>query len=103
MNNTRRIAIKRVHILFSLAKEVFHRDPQLAQYYVEAARKIAMATRLKLPEEYRHYICRHCKSFILPGVNCRVRIQSRRQSHVVITCFNCGKHSRIPLRSRKSQ
>ena len=100
---TKQIAMNRVHTLFRLAKEVIHKDPQLAQHYVKVARKIAMATRLRLPKEYRRHICRHCKSFILPGVNCRVRIQSRRESHVVITCFNCGNHSRIPLKSRKEQ
>jgi len=99
MSTTRQIAMNRVHTLFRLAKEVVHEDPELAQHYVEVARKIAMAMRMRLPKEYKRHICGHCKSFILPGVNCRVRIQQKREPHVVITCFNCGKHSRIPLRS----
>jgi len=103
MNTTRQLAMSRVHTLFRLAKEVIREDPQLAQHYVKVARKIAMTTRLRLPKEYKRHICRHCKSFILPGVNCRVRIQHKREPHVVITCFNCGKHSRIPLKSRTEQ
>ena len=103
MNTTRRIALQRIHILFRLAKKTIHEDPQLAQRYVKVARKIAMATKLRLPREYRQLVCRHCKSFILPGVNSRVRIQQRREPHMVVTCFNCGKHSRIPLRSRKEK
>jgi len=102
MSTTKQIAMNRVDTLFRLAKEVIHKDPGLAQHYVRVARKIAMAVRLKLPKEYRRQICRHCKSFILPNVNCRVRIQPKREPHVVITCFNCGKHSRIPLKSRKN-
>jgi len=103
MNATKRIALQRVHILFRLATEVVHEDPELAQRYVKIARKIAMRTKLRLPREYRRLVCRHCKSFILPGVNCRVRIQSRREPHVVITCLNCGKHSRMPLKGREKQ
>jgi len=103
MSVTKQIAISRVHTLFRLAKENIHKDPELAQHYVRVARKIAMAMRLRLPKEYRRLLCRHCKSFILPGVNCRVRIQQKRESHIVITCFNCGKYSRIPLKSRKTR
>jgi ribonuclease P protein subunit RPR2 len=102
MNSTKRIALKRVHTLFGLAKETIHEDPELAQRYVQIARKIAMRTKLRLPKEYRSLICRHCKSFILPGVNCRVRIQQRREPHMVITCLNCGKHTRIPLKGEEN-
>ncbi|KPV61827.1 MAG: Ribonuclease P protein component 4 [Candidatus Bathyarchaeota archaeon BA1] len=100
MSSKREIALQRVHILFREAKKTVHKDPQLAQRYVEIARRIATSTRLRLPREYRRMICRHCKSFILPGVNCRVRIQPRREPHVVVTCLHCGKHTRMPLRSR---
>jgi len=103
MNATRRIALQRIHVLFRLARDTIHEDPPLAQRYVKVARKIAMATKMRLPKEYRQLICRHCKGFILPGVNCRVRIQHRREPHMVVTCFNCGKHSRIPLKSRKKK
>jgi len=98
---TKRIARERVHILFKLAREAIHRHPDLAQKYVRTARKIAMAARIKLPREYRRQVCRKCKSFILPGVNCRVRIQPRREPHIVITCLECGKHMRIPLKGGK--
>lgn len=103
MSSTRQIALQRVHKLFSLAKEVIHENPELAQRYIKIARKIAMRTRLRLPKEYRSLVCRECKRFILPGVNCRVRIQQRRESHMVITCLNCGGHSRIPLKGREKQ
>lgn len=96
--SSRGIALRCIRRLFRLAREVVHEDRDLAQRYVDIARKVAMAVRLRLPREYRHQICRRCKSFILPGVNCRVRIRQRRESHVVITCLNCGKQMRIPLR-----
>lgn len=101
MNKTKHIAMERVHILFRMAKEAIHEEPRLAQRYVEIARRVAMRTRLRLPVEYRRLICRHCKGFVYPGVNCRVRIQQRREPHMVITCLNCGKHMRIPLRKKE--
>jgi ribonuclease P protein subunit RPR2 len=103
MNSTKQIALQRVHTLFHLAKEAIHEDPELAQRYVKIARRIAMKTKLRLPKEYRSLICRHCKSFIYPGVNCRIRIQQKREPHMVITCMNCGKHTRLPLRKREKK
>jgi len=93
----KRIALQRIRTLFHLARETIRENPVLAQRYVDIARKVAMAAKVRLPREYRRQVCRHCKSFILPGVNCRMRIKQRRESHVVITCLNCGGQMRIPL------
>ncbi len=99
----RNIALLRIEKLFNLAREVIHTDPTLAQRYVHIARKVAMAARVRLPQEYRQQVCRTCKSFILPGVNCRVRIRQKREPHIVITCLDCGEQMRIPLKKRKEQ
>jgi len=100
---TKRIAVHRVQTLLHLANEIFNEDPSLAQRYVDIAGKIAMATKIRLPKEHRLRVCRHCKSFILPGVNCRVRVRQRREPHLVITCLNCGKQMRIPLKKKKGK
>jgi len=97
----KRIALRRIHRLFNLALEMIHEDPELAQRYVEIARRIAMRAQVRLPRQYRRLVCRHCKGFIVPGVNCRVRLQPRREPHVVITCLRCGGHMRIPLKPKK--
>ncbi|MEM1563533.1 MAG: ribonuclease P [Candidatus Bathyarchaeia archaeon] len=102
-NTTRYIARQRIQTLFRLAKEIYHDDPLLAQRYVDIARRVAMAAKIRLPKEYRRMVCRHCKSFILPGVSCRVRIKQRREPHVVITCLKCGKHMRIPLQRKREE
>ena len=98
--DTKRIAKQRIKTLFSLAKETMHEDSALAQRYIDIAKKIAMSAKTTLPTEYRRQICRHCKSFIYPGVNCRVRVQRAREPHVAITCLACGETTRILLRSR---
>ena len=101
--STKRIAMQRIQALFRLAKETFNENPSLAQRYVDLARKIAMAAKVRLPREYKRQVCRHCKSFILPSVNCRVRIKQQREPHIVITCLNCGKQMRMPLRHKKGK
>jgi len=100
-DDVRAIARQRISTLFSLAKQTYHEDPALAQRYVDMARRIAMAAKLRLPAEYRRQVCRHCKTFILPGINCRVRTKKRREPHIVITCLNCGHHTRILLTERE--
>jgi len=100
-DNIRSIARQRVQTLFDLARETLYQDPASAQRYVNIARRIAMAAKIRLPTQYRRQICRNCKSFIRPGVNCRVRIKQLREPHVAITCLNCGKQMRIPLSKRK--
>lgn len=101
--DTRRIAKQRIRILFELAHKTLHENPDLAQRYVDTARRIAMAAKICLPAEYKRQICKHCKSFILPGVNCKVRLQQRREPHVVITCLKCGGHTRIPTARRQEK
>jgi len=97
----RRIASERVKLLFKMAEETISVDPELAQRYASIARELEMHCKVKRPAEYRHTICKHCKKLIIPGANCRVRLQRHREPHVVITCQNCGGHMRIPIRRLK--
>ncbi len=99
----KKIAFQRTQRLFQLAKKVICENEELAQRYAAMARKIAMAARVRIPHEYRRQICRHCKRFILPGVNCRVRIQQKREPHVTVTCSYCGKHMRFPMKNKKRE
>jgi ribonuclease P protein subunit RPR2 len=101
--STKHLAMQRVQTLFRLAKETFSENPSLAQHYVDTARKIAMAAKVRLPTKYRRQVCKHCKSFILPGVNCRVRMKQQREPHVVITCLNCGKQTRLPMKKKEEK
>ena len=101
--DVRRIAYERIRMLFAAAKQVVHERPDLADRYVDIARRIAMKARIHLPKEYRLLVCRRCKKFILPGVSCRVRIQPQREAHITITCLRCGNHVRIPYKRRKKK
>lgn len=97
----KKIALSRIERLFDLAINMLSERPDLSQRYIEIARRISMRTRVRIPREKRMLICRHCKRLIFPGVSSRVRLQHRREPHIVITCLYCGKYMRRPLRRRK--
>ena len=94
----KKIAVERISILFGRARKIFGTDPELAQRYVDLARKIGMRYKVRIPVQFRGMICKKCKGFIVPGKNCRVRIRQEREPHVVITCLNCNGRTRIPLK-----
>ncbi|MEM2927157.1 MAG: ribonuclease P protein component 4 [Candidatus Bathyarchaeia archaeon] len=87
--------------LFELAVKVFPKNRSLAQRYVEIARRIGMRYKVRLPKTCRRLLCRGCKGLMLPGQNCRVRLRSKGEPHVVITCLTCGRITRIPLRAKR--
>jgi ribonuclease P protein subunit RPR2 len=84
-----------------LAREVFHRDAALAKRYVELARRIAMRYNVRFPLKWKRFFCKSCGSFLVPGVNLRVRCTKQR---VVMTCLECGRVRRIPyVREKKAR
>lgn len=99
-SGTKQIAKQRMHILFQQAEDVYRTNPKLASRYIEVARKIGMAAKIRLPTEYKRRICRKCDALLVPGNNCRVRIKQRREPHLVTTCLVCGNQTRMLLRRK---
>jgi ribonuclease P protein subunit RPR2 len=102
-SNAKQIARQRIQVLFQQAKKVYRDNPQLSSRYVETARKIAMAAKIRLPTMHRRQICKNCNMLLVQGDNCRVRIKQKREPHIVITCLNCGHKTRILLRKKKEK
>jgi len=99
--SVKQIAQQRIDTLFTQAEAIGKTNPQLVSQYVKAAQKVAMAARFSLPPKYKRRICKHCNTLLITGFNCRVRIQQKREPHIVATCLNCGYHLRIPIRKKK--
>jgi ribonuclease P protein subunit RPR2 len=93
------IAKQRVMDLFKQADEVFSDNKALANRYVKVARDIAMSVKLKMPREIKRKYCKHCYSYLKPGVNSRVRM---RPGKIVIACLNCKKFMRIVTKPKKN-
>lgn len=94
MRERQRIAIERIHRLFSEAEKMAKENRmELCRRYVEIARKISMKYLVRIPRVYRLRYCKKCLSYLVPGKNCRIRLKKRK---VVLTCLNCGNKKRYP-------
>ena len=89
-------ARERILDLMDRADAKFSEDPALSQYYIELARKLAMATKITIPREMKRRICHHCKHWLVPGKNVRYRITHRKNygSYITVTCLECGHITR---------
>jgi ribonuclease P protein subunit RPR2 len=90
------IARERIDILLDQAKEILPRNPDLSERYVELARKISTRTKVRIPREKKHYLCKNCGQPLVLGKNARVRL-SPGNSRIIITCLNCGTLRRYPF------
>ena len=89
------IALQRIITLFQQAENVFQKNKALADRYVSLARKIAMKVHAQIPRELKRRFCKHCYAYLKPGVNARIRT---REGKVIISCLECKKFTRIPIR-----
>ena len=90
------IARERIDILLDQAKETLSHSPDLSKRYVELARKISTRTKVRIPREKKHYLCKACGMPLVLGKNARVRLHPGN-SRIIITCLNCGTIRRYPF------
>ncbi|MHC1592020.1 MAG: ribonuclease P protein component 4 [Candidatus Helarchaeales archaeon] len=92
------IGEKRIKYLYELADRTIGTNLALAQDYARLARRIALRLDLKIPKIYSMRTCNHCKSFLKPGINCRVRTRSKPYPHLTVFCYHCRRFMRKPLK-----
>jgi len=87
------MAYQRIIRLFELARTEFEKHPDYSNRYVQLARKIGMRYRVRMPQELKRQICKHCHAYLVQGVTARTRLQG---THITTTCTVCGKQMRLP-------
>ncbi|MCF2140116.1 MAG: hypothetical protein K9W44_08690 [Candidatus Lokiarchaeota archaeon] len=89
-------ALERIHELVKMADEIFPENSMLAHRYIQLARKLAMATKIRFPLEYHHKVCHSCKHWLRIGYNVRYRIGHIKNyaSYLTVTCLDCGHTTR---------
>ena len=95
------LAVKRLHILYDLAKSEFFDHRERSHRYAYLARKLAMRARVKLPTNFKRQICKHCHKFITIGFNARMRLRPKRMPHIALTCLECNHVMRFPYLREK--
>ena len=88
----KKLALNEIDSLFKQAREVFDKKPELANKYVQKARKTALKYKVKLPLQLKRSICKNCYGFLVPGKNLRVRTH---KGHMVYCCLKCKGFMRI--------
>ncbi len=90
------IASRRIKTLFALAEHhALSGQMQRAHRYVQLARKLSMRHLVPIPRYEKRRFCTHCYHYLVPSVNCRVRLN---RGHLAIFCYNCQQYTRIPLK-----
>ncbi len=87
------MANQRIIRLFELARDEYEKHPDRSDRYVQLARKIGMRYRVRMPQELKSQICKHCHAYLVQGVTARTRLQG---THISTTCTSCGKQMRMP-------
>ncbi|MHA1303273.1 MAG: ribonuclease P protein component 4 [Candidatus Heimdallarchaeaceae archaeon] len=95
-----KLILEQVVYLLEKADEVIKKDIELAQNYAQQARRIQIKTRINFPTKWKKRFCKHCKTFLHPGINCRIRLSSSNKV-IVIKCGHCNKFTRIPYYKAK--
>jgi len=90
-----KVAKNRIKFLFQHAKEVFRQDSSLADKYVKMARRIAMKYKIRLPSSIKKRFCKHCRRYLVPGINSRVRLHKHR---LIYYCMGCRHYMRFPVK-----
>ena len=90
------IAKNRINKLFVMAEHcAISGKRNLADRYVEIARKISMKYLVPIPKQFKRSFCKHCYSYLLSDSTCRIRIHHGK---LVVYCYNCKKYTRFPLK-----
>lgn len=92
----KQIAQRRIITLFEIAQtNAEAKRFDLADRNIDIARRLSMRYLTPIPNEFKKRFCKHCYSYLIPSINCRVRIH---HSKTIIYCKNCNKFTRIPIK-----
>ncbi|MBI2557741.1 ribonuclease P [Candidatus Woesearchaeota archaeon] len=90
-----KIAKERIKLMFELAKDNLRKDSRISDKYVKMARRIAMKHKIRLPSSLKKRFCKNCHKYLVPSVNCRIRIHKHR---LIYYCLSCKHYMRHPIK-----
>ena len=85
-------AVKSIVEFIDNASKIFKNDKAVANKIVKKARRVAMKNRVKLPSDVKRRICKHCKSLLVQGDNCRVRLNA---GNLIYYCKECKRYTKF--------
>ena len=99
MSNKNKDALTRMNYLYQLAYEALKLNNQpLARFYIYTMKGISKRLVIKLDKSIKTTICKHCDLLLVPGITMKVRVSSKRETHIVETCLYCNNQKRYLAR-----
>ncbi len=89
------VAHERIDTLLHQAEAILSQDVELSKRYVGLAKKISKRTKVRIPQEKKHYLCKKCGQPLVPGKNARIRLRPAN-SRIIFSCLGCGAIRRYP-------
>ena len=80
------------------AKENTEQSRALEKRYVRLAQRISAHYKVKIPAKLKNRICKKCGNFLVPGVNCKVRISRLSGKKLLIYICECGAKTKVVLK-----
>lgn len=98
-DDAKKIALDHIRHLFAEAEKA--KTQELADRYVQLARKMQMKHKVRMPSELKKRFCKHCLTYFVHGKNVRVR---SARGKMVYYCLSCKKYMRHPyLKEKKAR
>jgi ribonuclease P protein subunit RPR2 len=98
----RKIALERIRVLLALAEartvENSKESRRLAKRYTDIARKISSHYKVTIPKDLKYRVCSGCGNFLVPGINCTVRLASSH-GYIAYSC-ECGNERHFLYKTR---
>ncbi|MEM3712370.1 MAG: hypothetical protein QXR97_02385 [Thermoproteota archaeon] len=95
------IARERIDILIRMALDTASENINYAEAYVKLAWRIAERYNIRGKTILRRYFrCSKCKSFLIPGRGCRIRVLKNKG--LGIFCMKCGGLKIIPIFNKRN-
>lgn len=88
----RALAQENIRIYFEEAQKRVATAPDLAHRYMRMARNMAMRFRVPIPSDLCLRMCKHCRHYLVPGRNARIRVEKGMR---IILCKDCKHISRF--------
>lgn len=97
-------AALRLTYLWAAAHVLSQNAPAASSFYVSCIKQVGRRVTMPLDAlTIKRHACKRCNTLLIPGSGARVRVEPRREKHVVVTCTRCGSVRRYLARPPREE
>ncbi len=95
MRRIKKLALKRINILYKKALKSYTQNLELSRRYIFLLWRIKQKAQVCIPQNIRSRFCRRCFIPWVIGRTISIRI---RNGKIILRCKQCGYIKRLPFR-----